>query len=283
MNITCAIIDDEPLALELLENYVSRVPFLKLTGKYTSAIEALARIKEDGTQLLFLDIQMPDLNGLEFSRIIDSSTKVVFTTAFSEYAIESYRSQALDYLLKPINFTDFMNAANKALKWFELQKKAESAQKHEESDKIYVRSEHKLIAVALDEIIYIEALKDYVMIYIVGRKTPIYTITTMQSLAQTLPADRFMRIHRSHIIALDKISVLEGDTVIVGNKHLSVSRPYRPALLEYLGKKNREVKTHFNKQYQTYCPKKSLSLPLQQKTWKSCLRLFLQTMNARRY
>lgn len=180
---------------------------------------------------------MPDLNGLEFSRIIDSSTKVVFTTAFSEYAIESYRSQALDYLLKPINFTDFMNAANKALKWFELQKKAESAQKHEESDKIYVRSEHKLIAVALDEIIYIEALKDYVMIYIVGRKTPIYTITTMQSLAQTLPADRFMRIHRSNIIALDKISVLEGDTVIVGNKHLSVSRPYRPALLEYLGKK----------------------------------------------
>lgn len=237
MNITCAIIDDEPLALELLENYVSRVPFLKFTGKYTSAIEALARIKEDGTQLLFLDIQMPDLNGLEFSRIIDSSTKVVFTTAFSEYAIESYRSQALDYLLKPINFTDFMNAANKALKWFELQKKAESAHKHEESDKIYVRSEHKLIAVALDEIIYIEALKDYVMIYIVGRKTPIYTITTMQSLAQTLPADRFMRIHRSHIIALDKISVLEGDTVIVGNKHLSVSRPYRPALLEYLGEK----------------------------------------------
>ena len=178
MNITCAIIDDEPLALELLENYVSRVPFLKLTGKYTSAIEALARIKEDGTQLLFLDIQMPDLNGLEFSRIIDSSTKVVFTTAFSEYAIESYRSQALDYLLKPINFTDFMNAANKALKWFEIQKKAESAQKHEESDKIYVRSEHKLIAVALDEIIYIEALKDYVMIYIVGRKTPIYTNTS---------------------------------------------------------------------------------------------------------
>lgn len=130
-----------------------------------------------------------------------------------------------------------MNAANKALKWFELQKKAESAQKYEESDKIYVRSEHKLIAVALDEIIYIEALKDYVMIYIVGRKTPIYTITTMQSLAQTLPADRFMRIHRSHIIALDKISVLEGDTVIVGNKHLSLSRPYRPALLEYLGEK----------------------------------------------
>ena len=159
MNITCAIIDDEPLALELLENYVSRVPFLKLTGKYTSAIEALARIKEDGTQLLFLDIQMPDLNGLEFSRIIDSSTKVVFTTAFSEYAIESYRSQALDYLLKPINFTDFMNAANKALKWFELQKKAESAQKHEESDKIYVRSEHKLIAVALDEIIYPKSRK----------------------------------------------------------------------------------------------------------------------------
>ncbi len=237
MYITCAIIDDEPLALELLDNYVSRVPFLRLTGKYTSAIEALARIKEDGTQLLFLDIQMPDLNGLEFSKIMDGHTKIVFTTAFSEYAIESYRLQALDYLLKPVNFTDFMNAANKALKWFELREKAESAQRRGESDKIYVRSEHKLIAVALDEIVYIEALKDYAMIYTVGRKTPIYTITTMQSLAQTLPAGKFMRIHRSHIIALDKITMLEGDTVVVGNKHLGVSRPYRPALLEYLGRK----------------------------------------------
>lgn len=237
MNITCAIIDDEPLALELLSNYASRVPFLTLTGKYTSAIEALGRIKEDGTQLLFLDIQMPDLNGLEFSKIIDPATKVIFTTAFSEYAIESYKIQALDYLLKPISFSDFMNAANKALHWFELQKKAEESSNAKESEKIYVRSEHKLLAVSLDEILYIEALKDYVMIHTTTRKTPIYTITTMQAVSQALPSDKFMRVHRSFIIALDKISVLEGDTVVVGNKHITVSRPYRPALLEYLNGK----------------------------------------------
>lgn len=237
MNITCAIIDDEPLAIELLSNYVSRIPFLQLTGKYTSATEALGRIKEDATQLLFLDIHMPDLNGLEFSKIIDPATKVVFTTAFSEYAIESYKSQALDYLLKPISFKDFTAAANKALQWFELQKKAGEATTSKDNEKIYVRSEHKLIAISLDEITYIEALKDYVMIHTVDRKTPIYTITTMQAVAQTLPPDRFMRIHRSHIIALDKINVLEGDTVTVGNKHLTVSRPYRAALLDYLSGK----------------------------------------------
>lgn len=237
MNIPCAIIDDEPLALELLSSYAGRVPFLQVTGKYTSAVEAVGRIKEDGTQLLFLDIQMPDLNGLELSRIIFPAVKVVFTTAFSEYAIESYKSQALDYLLKPVSFTDFMNAATKALRWFEMKKKAELAYGTSDSEKIYVRSEHKLVAVSLEEILYVEALKDYVMIHTVNRKTPIYTISTMQAISQSLPAERFMRVHRSYIIALDKISLLEGDTVVVGNKHIAVSRPYRPVLLEYLNAK----------------------------------------------
>lgn len=237
MNIPCAIIDDEPLALELLSSYADRVPFLQVTGKYTSAVEAVGRIKEDGTQLLFLDIQMPDLNGLELSRIISPAVKVVFTTAFSEYAIESYKSQALDYLLKPVSFTDFMNAATKALRWFEMKKKAELASGTSDSEKIYVRSEHKLVAVSLEEILYVEALKDHVMIHTVNRKTPIYTISTMQAISQSLPAERFMRVHRSYIIALDKISLLEGDTVVVGNKHITVSRPYRPVLLEYLNAK----------------------------------------------
>lgn len=250
MTLTCAIIDDEPLALELLANYVARVPFLKLSGKYTSATQALEKIKTDATQLVFLDIQMPDINGLEFSRILGPETKVVFTTAFSEYAVESYKSQAIDYLLKPIAFADFLGAADKALKWFELKAKADSAATPSaptapppsapavaeggDAKKIYVRSEHKLVGIPVADIEYLEALKDYVMIHVFGRRAPIYALTTMQAMEQALPAGMFMRVHRSYIIALDKIELMEGDTVVVGNKHIAVSRAYRPALAKYL-------------------------------------------------
>lgn len=252
MTLNCAIIDDEPLALELLANYAARVPFLRLTGKYASAAQALERIKADGTQLVFLDIQMPDINGLEFSRILGPDTKVVFTTAFSEYAVESYKSQAIDYLLKPIAFADFLGAADKALKWFELKAKADgaadatAAQPDSQSagvgggdagGKIYVRSEHKLVGIPVADIEYLEALKDYVMIHVRGRRAPIYAITTMQAMEQALPAGMFMRVHRSYIIALDKIELMEGDTVVVGSKHITVSRAYRPALAGYLSGK----------------------------------------------
>lgn len=243
MQISCAIIDDEPLAIELLSNYVSRIPFLNLTGKYTSAVDALENIRNDHTQLLFLDIQMPDLNGLEFSRLISPDTKVIFTTAFSEYALESYKIQALDYLLKPISFQDFLSAADRALKWFEIRSQHEGKESDKtkpeakEDELIYVRSEHRLVAINLTDIEYIEALKDYVMIHIVGQKSPIYTITTMHSMETKLPPNRFMRVHRSFIIALKHISALEGDTVIVANRHIPVSRGYRTALLDYLQSK----------------------------------------------
>lgn len=251
MILNCAIIDDEPLALELLANYAARVPFLRLTGKYASAAQALERIKADGTQLVFLDIQMPDINGLELSRILGPETKVVFTTAFSEYAVESYKSQAIDYLLKPIAFADFLGAADKALKWFELKAKADGTAQAAAAQpasrpagpgggaggKIYVRSEHKLVGIPVADIEYLEALKDYVMIHVRGRRTPIYAITTMQAMEQALPAGKFMRVHRSYIIALDKIELMEGDTVVVGSKHITVSRAYRPALVKYLSGK----------------------------------------------
>ena len=235
MNITCAIIDDEPLALELLENYVSRVPFLKLTGKYTSAIEALARIKEDGTQLLFLDIQMPDLNGLEFSRIIDSSTKVVFTTAFSEYAIESYRSQALDYLLKPINFTDFMNAANKALKWFEVNDRAVEAVDNENKF-IIVKSEYKLIQIDIDKILYIEGLKDYVKIYIEDSPQPVLSLMSLKALETSLPSSRFIRVHRSFIVHTSKIRLIERNRIVFGKQYIPVSETYKDTFMDYINK-----------------------------------------------
>lgn len=239
MKINCLLVDDEPLALQLLENYVNRMPgLLELKGTASSASEALTIINQLSNEplLVFLDIQMPGLSGLELSRMpLGEHVRVVFTTAFSEYALDSYKSQALDYLLKPVSFTEFAAAANKAARWFEMQKKAEKTATATQQERIYVRSEHKLVGIDIDDIIYVEALKDYVMIHTRSRRAPIYTITTMQSMSRILPKDKFMRIHRSYIISLEKITLCEGDTVVLaGGGHLAVSRPYKAALLEYI-------------------------------------------------
>ena len=153
MILSCAIIDDEPLALNLLESYVNKTPFLSLEGKYSSAVQAMNELPQKNVDLLFLDIQMPDLNGLEFSRMVNERTRIVFVTAFEQYAIEGYRVNALDYLLKPVSYVDFLQAANKALQWFELTNKPETI------DSIFVKSDYKLIQIELKKILYIEGLK----------------------------------------------------------------------------------------------------------------------------
>ena len=153
MNLKCAIVDDEPLALDLLESYVNKTPFLELAGKYSSAVQAMNNLSGKDIDLLFLDIQMPELNGLEFSKMVDMHTRIVFTTAFARYAIDGYKVNALDYLLKPISYVDFLQAANKALQWFELLQ-----QPKEEVESIFVKSDYKLIQVELKNILYIEGL-----------------------------------------------------------------------------------------------------------------------------
>ena len=148
MKLRCAIVDDEPLALSLLESYVNKTPFLELAGKYSSAVQAMKELPGNQIDLLFLDIQMPELNGLEFSKMVAPRTRIVFTTAFGQYAIDGYRVNALDYLLKPISYVDFLQAANKALQWFKL------VQKPEEIDSIFVKSDYKLVQVDLKKIMY---------------------------------------------------------------------------------------------------------------------------------
>ena len=160
MNLKCAIVDDEPLALDLLESYVRKTPFLELAGKYPSAVQAMKELPDRHVDLLFLDIQMPELNGLEFSKMVPPSTRIVFTTAFDQYAIDGYKVNALDYLLKPISYTDFLQAAHKAQKWFEL-----LPQPREEIQSIFVKSDYKLVQIELKNILYIEGLKDYIKIY----------------------------------------------------------------------------------------------------------------------
>ena len=160
MNLTCAIVDDEPLALDLLESYVNKTPFLTLKGKYSSAVQAMKELPDKQVDLLFLDIQMPELNGLEFSKMVDTHTRIVFSTAFEQYAIDGYKVNALDYLLKPISYVDFLQAANKAVQWFELLQ-----QPKEEIESIFVKSDYKLVQIELKKILYVEGLKDYVKIY----------------------------------------------------------------------------------------------------------------------
>ena len=204
MTLNCAIVDDEPLALDLMESYVAKTPFLNLTGKYSSAVQAMKELPERQVDLLFLDIQMPELSGLEYSKMVSPDTRVVFTTAFEQYAIDGYRVNALDYLLKPISYADFLQAANKAVQWFELLQ-----QPKEEITSIFVKSDYKLIQIPLDNILYIEGLKDYIKIYEEGASKPILSLMSMKAVEELLPASRFMRVHRSFIVQKEKIRVVD--------------------------------------------------------------------------
>lgn len=240
MTLTCAIIDDEPLALGLLENYVKKTPSLKLTGLYSSAIEAMKGLPENPAELLFLDIQMPELNGLEFSRMIPETTRIVFTTAFGQYAIDGYRVNALDYLLKPVSYADFIGAVNKAMKWFELkQKKTEektpdSPAANENLEYIYVKSDYKIIQVELDKILYIEGLKDYIKIHLEDAPRPILSLTSLKAMEEKLPANRFIRVHRSFIVQKQKIKIIEKGRIIFGKDHIPVSDSYKQELQNYV-------------------------------------------------
>lgn len=233
MNLKCAIVDDEPLALNLLESYVDKTPFLELTGKYSSAVQAMAALPDNPVDLLFLDIQMPELNGLEFSKMTNPHTRIVFTTAFDQYALDGYRVNALDYLLKPISYADFLQAANKALQWFGLQQQQEG-----EIESIFVKSDYKLVQVELKNILYIEGLKDYVKIYEENSPKPLLSLMSMKSLEELLPASRFIRVHRSYIVQKDKIRVIDRGRIVFGKNYIPISDSYKIVFQEFLNKRS---------------------------------------------
>lgn len=229
MKLSCLIIDDEPLALDLLECYVKETPFLSLQGKYASAVTALQEMEKKHVDLIFVDIQMPDLNGLEFSRLIHPEQRIIITTAFDQYAIEGYKVNALDYLLKPISYADFLQAARKALQWFELKNsKTESVQS------IMVKSEYKLVQIELKKILYIEGLKDYIKIYEEGNTKPVLSLMTMKAIEEQLPSAQFIRVHRSYIVRKDKIRIIERGRIIFGDHYIPVGENYKQAFDEFL-------------------------------------------------
>ena len=241
MIIKCAIVDDEPLAVELLASYVKKIPFLELCGKYNNATDALHGLGEQPVDLLFLDIQMPELNGLELSKMIPENTRIVFTTAFDQYAVDGFRANALDYLLKPISYADFMEACNKALQWFQLvqqqEEPAAAANEKEEIKSIFVKSEYKLLQINLDDIRYIEGLKDYVKIYTEQSPHPILSLMNMKAIEQMLPASRFIRVHRSFIVQKSKIREIERNRIVFGNVYIPIGDSYKQAFQDFINNK----------------------------------------------
>ena len=242
MIIKCAIVDDEPLAVELLASYVKKIPFLELCGKYSNATDALHGIGEQPVDLLFLDIQMPELNGLELSKMVPENTRIVFTTAFNQYAVDGFRVNALDYLLKPISYADFLEASNKALQWFQLLEQNEQTATapvagSEEPRSIFVKSEYKLLQINLDDIRYIEGLKDYVKIYTEQSPHPILSLMNMKAIEQMLPASRFIRVHRSFIVQKSKIREIERNRIVFGDVYIPIGDSYKQAFQDFINSK----------------------------------------------
>ena len=217
--LTCVIVDDEPLAVKLLESYVGKTDGLELVASFTDSVEAISMIKSLPVGLLFLDIQMPDMNGMELAHMIPAETRVVFTTAFKEYAFESYEVSALDFLLKPIRYNKFLAAVDKARQWFAISS---------------LSPEHRLLSIVL----YVSGMKDYVMFYLEGERRPLITHLTMKSVEEMLPSSQFMRVHRSFIVALSKIrSVDRNDCIYIGDEVIRVTDAYREPFQQYLQSK----------------------------------------------
>lgn len=235
--ITCIIIDDEPFALELVESYVKKTPFLELRGKCLNAFEALKIVSSEKIDLLFLDIQMPEMTGVELSKTLPPDVKVIFTTAFKDYAFEGFQVNAIDYLLKPFNYQEFLKAANKAAQW--LGTGAEEKQDTAYTDNfIFVKSEYKQLKINLEDVYYFEGLKDYIKIWLNSQPRPVLTLMSLKTLEQELPPDRFMRVHRSFIIALNKIESIERSQVIINNERITIAEQYKGKFQEFIDNKS---------------------------------------------
>lgn len=225
--ITCLVVDDEPPALDVLENHIRCIPALTLVGKCNNAVEAVAKLQEQPVNLIFLDIQMPQLLGTDFVRTLKNPPKVIFTTAYRKFAVEGFELNAVDYLLKPISFERFLRAVNKVMdtSLAPLDNASNNETSKDFNEFLYFRSNRKMVKVSVNEVLYIESLKDYIKII-----TPTKTIITKQSmtsLEESLPKEIFIRIHRSFIIALNKIESYNSEMVEVGKKELPISRYYK--------------------------------------------------------
>lgn len=244
MTLNCIAVDDEPLALGLVCKFIQQTPFLNLVGQYANAVEALKTIHSQKIDLIYLDIQMPDLSGIELARVIGKgpeSPRIIFTTAFQQFGLEGYKVDALDYLLKPFNYEEFLRTATKAYSYFELIHRPASAQlvpnpEIADDQYLFLKVEYQWVRIALDDILYIEGLKDYVKLHLQNEEKGILSLTSLKELEAKLSPRKFMRVHRSFIVALNKITSMTKNSLQIGKRTITVGSQYKDAFNRFVGK-----------------------------------------------
>lgn len=235
MTIKCLAIDDEPLALKQIGAYITKTPFLELVALNNSALDALEYIHSNRIDLIFVDINMPDLNGVDFVKALNEKPHIIFTTAYSEYAIEGFKVNAIDYLLKPIGYKDFLKAVNKVKTLFDLHD-LQSEPIRTTQDHLFVKSEYKLMRIELSDIKFIESMHEYVRIHLISDK-PVMTLLSMKSIEEQLPPEKFMRVHRSFIVNMDRIKLIERNRIVFDkNVYIPVSDQYKAKFQEFINK-----------------------------------------------
>ncbi|MDX9881087.1 MAG: LytTR family DNA-binding domain-containing protein [Prolixibacteraceae bacterium] len=231
--IRCVAIDDEPLALDIVCDFARRVPFLNLKGRFTSAFKAIEYLRDEEVDLIFLDIQMPDITGIEFLNSLENKPQIIFTTAYSEYALEGFNLRAADYLLKPFLFERFMQAVMRAKELIDARGKVQTGN----PGYFFVKANYQLEKINFNDILFVEGLKDYLKI----RKsdgTNVVAHKSMKTILEELPSDQFMRVHRSFIIALEKIDALGKNHVSIGKHKIPISEFYRDDFNKFLERNN---------------------------------------------
>lgn len=235
MKLKTIAIDDEPLALRLVSEYVNKTPFLELVAALDNPLDAIEFLSTQSVDLVLVDIQMPDLTGIEFVRSLENAPKVIFTTAYEKYALEGFKLNAIDYLLKPFSYEEFLKAVQKARKQTELE--AGIPHSIEANNQfLFLKSEYKIRRINFNDILYIEGLKDYIKVYTIGEDKPVLSLSSMKALEQKLPEDKFMRVHRSFIVNLERIEVIERSRIVFGKTYIPVSDQYKDKFQEYLDK-----------------------------------------------
>ena len=230
----CIAVDDEPLALELLEDNISKVPYLQLTASCSNAIEAIKVLQQQSVDLIFLDIQMPGLTGLQFIQSLSNRPMIILITAYEKYALEGFNLDVVDYLVKPVSFERFIKACNKA--WELHQLKTMPKEIGDKPGYIFVNADYSMLKVVIDDIMWIEGLKDYIKIHLKSSSKPVITRMTMKAIEESLPANKFIRIHKSYIVAIAFITSLRKSSVMIGDNELPVSESYQESVMKLAGK-----------------------------------------------
>jgi two-component system, LytTR family, response regulator LytT len=231
--ITAIAIDDEPLALQLVSGYIEKTPGIKLIGKFDNPLDASDFLVETSVDIIFVDIQMPDLSGIEFTKLLEKGPKIIFTTAYEKYALEGYKLEIVDYLLKPFSYEEFLASVKKAQRQIRLEQKAK-VNVDSNNRFLFLKSEYKIRRINFSEILYIEGLKDYVKVFMQNAPKPVLSLTSLKLLESKLPVNRFMRVHRSFIVNLDKIDTIERSRIVFGKTYIPVSEQYKEKFQEYL-------------------------------------------------